>query len=384
MNKITKQSIDELIDVEGEELISIYLPTHRYPTPPHMQEDQTRLKNLVREAQRMIDPDSIMQSALHDILDKVNETQLWHRTTEGLAIFSDGETIQLFSLPIECEEHVFVGEHYDIAPLIAVLSYDQPYYLLCLAMHNSKLFKGDVYGLQPVAIDFPKSPEDALNIDELFSNSHTQRSNNKDSRRSNNAVSPHGQGDSREAGGEERMYYFRQIEAMIKADKEYDADLPLVVAATESEAGDFRAFSSLNICDQFIHGNVTHLSTDELHHQAWAIIESTKSEDSVEAVQTEFEASRGADRFSDQPLEIEKAAEEGRVSTLAVQLLIQSRDSVRDVIRDAVPMIRFGLEYEKYDIAKIVSEVYRRGGTILASANSYVLGSVPLAASMRY
>ena len=49
MKKVDVSAIKNLIAYEGEPALTLYIPTHRYPTPPSIQEDQTRFKNLVRQ-----------------------------------------------------------------------------------------------------------------------------------------------------------------------------------------------------------------------------------------------------------------------------------------------------------------------------------------------
>ena len=48
MNKVSRDAIKSLIETEDNATMSIYLPTHRFPTSEHIQEDKIRLKNLVR------------------------------------------------------------------------------------------------------------------------------------------------------------------------------------------------------------------------------------------------------------------------------------------------------------------------------------------------
>jgi hypothetical protein len=167
MNKITQAAIDTLTQPQPTKVISIYLPTHRDSSPLHRQEDQTRFKNLIRTAQEQWHSehnDEAIFNSYNQLMEKLDDNAFWQHTTEGMAIFISPTNFEIYHLPIGVEERVCIDNTYDITPLLVVMAYDQPYYLLALAMHNTKLFRGDMYGLEPVAIDFTKSPEDAQNI----------------------------------------------------------------------------------------------------------------------------------------------------------------------------------------------------------------------------
>lgn len=387
MNKVTRSSIETLSQPQSGNVISIYLPTHRHPTPPHMQEDQTRYKNLIRQAkdswQQTVGDDS-MAPTFEQLESNIESQDFWHQNTEGLAIFASPEMIETYHLPIECEERVCVAESFDITPLLIVSAYDQPYFLLALAMHNTKLFKGDMYGLEPVAIDFPSSPEDALNIDEMFSGSNTVRSQNGPSG-ANNVIAPHGQGDSNGAGREERLHYFRIIESMITDSKEIDGTLPILIAGTDSEAGDFRNMSKLpTLIHSYVQGNHTNSTLQDLATLAWPIIQSEIiSRRAIEAVD-QLNEKIGVQKSSYDYKELTEAASMGRIKTLLVGITRKTTDTVSDAVQTAVPIITFAKQYEYENTAELVKKVIAQGGNILGVGNELLPAKVPVAAIYRY
>lgn len=387
MNKVTRSSIEALSRPQSGNVISIYLPTHRHSTPPHMQEDQTRYKNLIRTAKEKwsADPDNTDMSSVFERMEaKLDDMSFWQHTTESMAIFASPDALEVYNLPVECEERVCVADSYDITPLLIVMAYDQPYYLLALAMHNTKLFKGDMYGLEPVAIDFPTSPEDALNIDEMFSGSNTVRSQNGPSGASN-VIAPHGQGDSNGAGREERLQYFRIIDAMIADSKEVDPALPVLVAGTDSEAGDYRNMSKLpTLIHEYVQGNHTNSTFQDLAMLTWPIIQSEIiGKRAIEAVD-QLNEKVGIQKSSYDYKEMTEAANMGRVKTLLVGITRKTSDTVSDAVQTAVPILTFAKQYEYEHVAELVKKVLAQGGNILGVGNELMPAKVPIAAIYRY
>jgi hypothetical protein len=352
-----------------------------------MQEDQTRYKNLIRKAKEkwMTDSNNRDLSYIFEQLEsKLDNLDFWQHTTEGMAIFAGPELLEIYHLPMECEERVSIASSYDITPVLIVAASNQPYYLLDLAMHNTKLFKGDIYGLEPVGLEFPTSPEDALNIDEMFSGSNTVRSQNGPSG-PGNAIAPHGQGDSNGAGREERLQYFRIIDNMIASSDQIEHSLPVIIAGTDSEAGDYRHMSKLpGLIQTYIQGNHTNTTLQDLATLAWPIIQSEVIGKRAIAAVDQLNEKVGIQKSSCDYKEMTEAANMGRVKTLLVGITRKTTDTVRDAVHTAVPILSFAKHNEYERVAELVKKVLAQGGTILGVGNELLPAKVPVAAIYRY
>jgi len=387
MNKVTRSSIATLARPQSEKVISIYLPTHRHSTPIHTQEDQTRYKNLVRKAReewQTENADMPMLDVFDKLESKIDQFEFWQQTSEGMAIFASSEMIEIYNLPVECEERVCIADTFDITPLLITTAEDQSFYLLDLAMHNTKLFKGDIYGLESVAIDFPDSPESALNIDEMFSNSNTVRSQNGPSGASN-VIAPHGQGDSNAAGREERLQYFRIIDNLIANNAAIDHRLPVVIAGTDSEVGDYRNMSKLpTLIHPYIQGNHTNSTLQDLWTLAWPIIQSEVVHKRASEAIDQLNEKAGLQKSSCDYKDMTEAANMGRIKTLLVGITRKTTDTVSDAVHTAVPILTFAKQYEYENIAELVRKVLAQGGSILGVGHEMLPSKVPVAAIYRY
>lgn len=387
MHKITQTSIELLARPQSDNVISIYLPTHRHASATHRQEDQIRFKNLVRDAKDLWqsnenNPD--MSDTFKKLESLIDDASFWQHATESIAIFAAVDALEIFNLPIESEERVCIDTSYDITPLLIVAASDQHYYLLNLAMHDSTLFKGDMYGLEPVEIDFPASVEDALNIDEMFSGSNTVRSHNGTSAGSN-AIAPHGQGDSNGAGREERMYYFRMIDDMIARADNVDQSLPILIAGTDNEAGDYRNLSKLpTLVRRYLPGNHSNTTLQDLSALAWPIIQSEVIDERAATIMDELRENVGIQKSSYDYKDVDKAADMGRVKTLLVGITRKTTDTVSDAIHGAVPILTFAKDHEYEYISELVKKVRAQGGNVLSVGYDMLPARVPIAAIYRY
>lgn len=387
MKQLSTKVINDLFEKNAEGLVSIYMPTHRRSTPPNMQEDQTRFKNLIREAAEQLAEQQIeegrIESFKSELLGYLDNREFWQDLHESLAIFASADKVSMYRLPIEVEEWVFIGNRFDITPLLIIQEMNRPFYVFALAMQSPVLYKGNMIELKQVDIDFPKSVEDALNIDEMFANSKTIRGH-EGTGGTSHAIGPHGQGDSTEAGKEERLQYFRIIEHKLRDYDKLDLTAPLILAATDSEGGDFLATTNLpNVVPEFIRGNYTKVDRSELHSHALEMMRSHVLTKDLAKLTDYYQEQKGVNRSSSDPEDIEMAAKAGRIDTLLVDVLDVTNDSVRDV-QQAILKLRYQRDYNLKRLLDLVQVVVKNGGRVVGLQTKLMPDGAPVAALYRY
>ncbi|MBL8159645.1 hypothetical protein JNJ66_04255 [Candidatus Saccharibacteria bacterium] len=382
MQKITASAIESLAKQQETPVVTIYLPTHPNSSPAGIQEDQTRFKNLLREFERHCREDGqagFGEQLCQRLAGLLDTTDIWQQAGETMAIFATPEKIEVYHLPIICDEKVAVGDSFDVAPLLILKEINQPYYLLALAMHDPKLFRGDLYGLEPVDIGLPASPEAALNIDEMFSNSNTIRGV-ATAGGGNDMLSSHGQGDSNHAGQEERLKYFRIIDGKLMDGTKIDQTLPMLIAATESEASDFRANSKMNqLMRAYLPGNHTSDTLPDLHALSWRLVKEEIIDARMHDMTERLQELRGLRKSSSDMADIKEAAGTGRVDCLLVGVLDETADSVDDTSRRALIIRKLD---EKY--GALLRSVIEHGGTVLGLKRQLMPEGVRVAAIYRF
>jgi hypothetical protein len=391
MNKVTPEAVKSLLEVDGDAVTSLYLPTHRSPTSVHIQEDKIRFKNLIRAGKEALEARGAEEDSIRKVGNLLEEDlysydNFWQHTTEGLAVFCSLSGVHYFHLPMECEEYADGGDTYDITPLLAMLSYEQAYYVLALAVHGPTLYRGDMYGIEQVAIELPESPEVALNIDELFSNSRTVRAGGGYGPGSPSSGA-HGQGDSRQAGQEEKAEFYRIIVDIIMSSNQVEQDIPLLVAGPDSEIAGFRAISrNKQLTRSNLAGNYTVSSgvkPHEVHARSWLLIEEEFGKSKQARERDRFSELHGTGRSSADPDDISAAAKEGRVDTLLLGMFTVTRDTISDG-SEAKKKLLFPDSYNENALGAIGRNVYSQGGRIIALPRDDMPDNAAQAAIYRY
>lgn len=387
MNKITQSDIELLTETSKSPVLTLYLPTHKITTPATVTEDKARYKHIISQglAQWEVAGGVISKHVREQLEVTGDDTDFWNETSKGLAIFADQDMVRMFHLPMECDEYIYVSHSFDIAPLQVVLSQDQPFYLLVLAKHDPKLFYGDSYALESLDIDFPSSPEDALNIDEMYSGSNTIRGM-ATSTGGNDMLSTHGQGDSNHAGQEEHLKYLRIIDNKLLKSIIIDTHLPLLVAATDSEVSDFKRISNYpNILNGSVQGNHTMTPTQYLHDLAWPIVsEAVVGSRAVQLVDR-FNEDKGRQKASSDITEIHEAISAGRVHTVLLGIIERTNDSVSDATsKTPALLMRFQNGYLTHKLYELARSVVAQGGAIVGINPDLLATPTKVAALFRY
>lgn len=376
MNKLTSQTLDTLLNYSDSPVLSIYIPTHRYPTGPNISEDQTRFKNLVKagiDQWREVTDEKTVKHLAERLDITLNDVSFWDNTTESLAIFATKDSVQMINLPIECEEHIFVGETFDVTPLLITQEINQPYYVLALALQSPKLFRGDMYDIQPVDIELPASYKQALNIDETRPEGHANRT----------IDGAHGQGDPKRTEQEDRLRYLRIIDDKIVDSSDVDSSLPFIIASTENEAADFKSLTKLtNVIDTVLPGNHTATPTQELHTLSWQIFQAVSGDRERQSILDHFDQKTSAQKTSVDDKTIYDAAIDGRIETLLIDMCETTTDSVNDSAGQKL-LIRFPSGYGKF-LQDLVRTVVSQSGKIVCLDKTFIPQQATTAAIFRY
>lgn len=385
MNKVDKKAIEQLIETEDGVCVSLYMPTHKFPTPEHISEDKIRFKNLIKASKELLMREKADDELVARIVDNLEESvyedsSFWPKVTEGTAVFCTPAGVRYFNLPAECDEYVSTGGSYDIAPLLALDYCNQSYYLLALATKHPVLYYGDMYGLEKIEIDLPESMMAALNIDELHSNSRTIRAGGYGP----GGTKAHGQGDTRQAGQEERLKYFRLIDNMILTFKSLNKRLPILLAGTEDDVSAYKDISrNKKLLEKYVSGNNTELPAHDVHVHAWPIITEELCEtDTLRELERVHEL-LGTGLASVEREAVSAAAKEGRVDSLLLGIFLKTMDSVSDSDEEVRKLSLSG-EYTSSNIGTIARAVFDHGGKIVGVQGEIMPDGAKIAATYRY
>lgn len=367
MEQLDCETITELLQSEPRApAVTVYAPTHRAATPPHMTEDQIRFKNLMNRAISLLKSrEDGRELGLH-LTEKLNEIledrSFWENQTEGLLVCIRPGVFRMFHLPLDTEEYVAVSDRFHLAPVFGMLEDMQEYYVLSIAQQAPALYRGDMYNLQKADIELPHDVKSGLNLDEMNAKTENQGSARGSSL---NPAWFNGRGGAKDPADEDRLRFWRMIDDVI-CGKTTDK-LPLILAGIESEIVEYRAVSKyLEVLQGAIHGNFTGVNAHKLFQPALDIVRQELLNPMHDAVITEYKRAKGqAPKLAAQDMAaIQDAAEQGRVDKLLLADIRYTRDTVRDN-SEPVPVLTFPPEGSAQAVHDIASKVWNASGRVV-------------------
>jgi len=384
MQDLTQATITALLnETEEAPRVTIYAPMHTTASPPHMTENQIRLKNLARKASDKLrhgyqhQGKNMADMLEHQVDEYLNNPQFWEAQTEGLLLCANPSKVEAFHLPIDTEEYVATDSCYHLAPVLALLDDEQSFYVLTVTQHDPKLFAGSMYGLCQMETDLPRNLEAALHIDERNQKGdHTQAKGGE--------VGYNGRGGVRDPRADERLRFFRLIDTVVCSATEHG--LPLILAGTESELAEYRSISRhQRILEQSIVGSFSGAKPHSLFAPAYGIIrEQLVLKRRNQAVQ-EYARLKGSrqGRVAEDPLAIAEAAKQGRIDTLLIGLRRTTADTIRDTAK-VVERITFPKAELSALVNKTANAVASARGRVINVEVDALATPTPVMALLRY
>ncbi|SMO40266.1 hypothetical protein SAMN06265379_101544 [Saccharicrinis carchari] len=171
MKLISKKEINELHDVQQENCISIFIPTHRAGKKVLQQEDALALKNQLKEVKIKLEKKGIHADDIDNITAPVqqliDDTSFWREQSDGLAIFIADGFLKIYSLPIYFKEFNYISNSFYLKPLMPMFVGDGSFYLLMLERSNVKLYECTQHSLTEIRIEdlIPETKQDRVGYD---------------------------------------------------------------------------------------------------------------------------------------------------------------------------------------------------------------------------
>ena len=171
MPLISKNEIAELKDVNQENCISIFIPTHRAGEKVMHQEDALALKNQLKEVKNRLS-----KKGFHtDVVTKmtapaqqlIDNSSFWREQSDGLAIFMADGFFKEYTLPVHFKEFHYISNSFYLKPLMPMFVGDGSFYLMMLERRNVKLFECTRHSFTEIIVDdlIPEGKRDRVGYD---------------------------------------------------------------------------------------------------------------------------------------------------------------------------------------------------------------------------
>jgi len=326
---MTLLSIDELRSLTENTnglCVSLYMPMQK--AGPEIRQNPIRFKNLIREAQARLEAIDMPQTEAIEFLQpaiELDKAEFWENQDHGLAIFVAPGVFRYYQLPTEFQELVVVSDRFHIKPLLPLINNDGKFYVLALSQQDLKFFEGTRSGLKEVELEnLPKSIDEALLYDETAREGQFRIATSKGSTSNPFSRSQpgafHGQGSpDRDQHQEAILQFFHIVDAELH-EKLREETAPLILAGVDYLHPIYREANSYNnSLEQGITRRPELFQVDELHADAWEIVEPLFHESEQQAMELYQQlAGEGTNTASSDLKEIVSAAYYQRVDTLFV------------------------------------------------------------------
>lgn len=255
----------------------------------------------------------------------------WRTPSDGLALFLSANESIAYRLPFAPARTATVDARYHVRTLWKGLFPDEPFYVLALSLGAVRLYRGERYGFEEVALEeVPHSLEEAMDLEEHIRSLglHTTSRPSSPGERGQHSAIFHGGEDAGDAAyvKDAVLRFFGELEDEVTALlRSRSTPPPLVLAGVEYLRGLYRTVNHYDdVTDEGVSGPLTDWTVrdwdvDELHTRARAVVAPLFEEQYEAAVE------RFASLYAEDPSRIATGVEEivppafdGRVENLFV------------------------------------------------------------------
>lgn len=383
MDILTQEGIRELISEKNENCISIYMPTHQ--AGKETEQDQIRLKNMLKKAGEDLAARGLRSPDIRDILKPaqqlLQEPFFWKHQSSGLALFFSSDLFKSYRLPLQFEEFVVISGSYHLKPLLPFFANDGHYYILALSQNQIRLLEGTRHTVDEIDLDsMPTSIAETFEFERFFKQVqfHTGTTSANTGDRS-------GMFHGHDPSDEEKNRILRWFH---KIDDELpnvimSRESPIVLAGVDYLFPLFKEASSYpHIVENGIPGSPEELKQEELHTQAWPLVQPFFKL-AQEKATAKYQQLADSGQTTTEVQEAVSAAHHGKVEVLFVALGDQvwgNYDPNSNTVQ-----VHDSKEPESEDLLDLAAiQTLLNGGMVYALDHNKIPGNSTIAAIFRY
>ena len=382
MDTITIKELKTLLAQYPGWHVSLFMPTHRRGR--ETEQDPIRFRNVLREVEKRLLDKGLRSPEVQEILKPaqrlVQEPGFWRHQSDGLAVFLAPEEFHYYRLPLPFQELVVISDRFHRKPLLPFFASDGHFYILALSQNQIRLLEGTRYTVDEIDLEsMPTSMAEALQYEHFDKQlqSHSGASSGTGSR----MAMFHGH-DIGDEAKDRILRWFHVIDGELP-NLLTSRQSPVVLAGVEYLFPLYKEANSYpHLLEEGVPGNPEELTPEELHAQAWPLVQPTfmRARDKAAA---QYRQLVGTGQATADVKEAVLAAHHGQVDTLFVAVGVQvwgHFDPGTDTVhmhQDPEPG-----DEDLLDLAAIQSTL--NGGTVYAVEPEQMPDHAPLAAVFRY
>jgi hypothetical protein len=269
LTNLSKETLVELSSIQGGTCISVYMPTHRPINGSATAVDAILFKTLLQQCERMREGDdaALLARVLRPAHELIRNESFWRsQTGAGLAFFFAENFFKYASLRAAPETQTTVNHSFLVSPLLPFVQDQAHFYLLVISKKQSKLFRGDRFGLNYISVpEIPNGIEDVVHLEEK----DDQNLIRSGSSGGGGGAVYHGTGSSRPDDKDNIAMYLAEVDSTIRKEVLRDSQAPLLLAGVGYIIPIYRKITRYNnVWDIALTGNREFENDAALHAEA--------------------------------------------------------------------------------------------------------------------
>jgi hypothetical protein len=365
--------IDHVLKDAGGVRLSLFAPMERVPTGA--EKNAILFKNLVRQAREKLARAGMDQTSAQPIeqrlLEILEDEPFWQHQSRGLAVFASPEKCLAYRLPIEVPEHVYVGDRYQLLPLLPLIVGDERVVVIALSQEKIRWFETGRYSTDELMLPagVPKSLAEVTgsDVEEQHLQLHSTGAGD---------ATYHGHGGGKDDVEAELERFCREVGAALASTLRERGSPGIVLAGDPKLVTMFdRAAKLPGTVHGTVHGNFDDADAGEIHRRVAPILGDRDAGIRDKAIER-FRTAEAKELTTVQPDAIASAAQAGRVAELLVHDVTESSKQHPDAPQPATLNDEFS--------NTLAIDTLRHGGLVRSIPQSLMPDSRYVAAVLRY
>lgn len=171
MSLLSKEDFTSLALFKGDVCVSIFIPTQRAGKEVLEGKNQRHLKSQWKEIKNKLEKDGISKDKIENmsksISKLIDDGDFWRHQSDGLAVFLAENVFEHYTLPVNFEEHHYIGKEFYLKPLVPMFSGKGKFFILEIQPQHVAFFEATNHSITPIDVDdlTPDRLEDRVGYD---------------------------------------------------------------------------------------------------------------------------------------------------------------------------------------------------------------------------
>ncbi len=310
---VTEKTIKQLIRKNGSPKVTLTFPTEKIGI--ERRQNPIRLKNQLTKAAEKLKSQGMkvdeVETFLKPARQLLDQSLFWSEMGYGMVIYIAPGYFEVFKLPYDTSEMIYVDRDFLITPLLPMISIDGSYFILAISLKQIRLLHCSRTSITDV------TPEELpANFGEWLGEKPEQQIQFHTGANEGEKAIYFGHGANEEDQKEIAEEYLREVEKSATRVMNQFQDPMLPAGLSENIA----LYRKVNHYGRVLDNNITHnpdeLSDTQLRDRGWSIIKDFFLNDLFESLENYRESS--LDRVSTDPSEIIPSTVMGKTGTIFI------------------------------------------------------------------